>query len=131
MRISDWSSDVCSSDLVAYDHHDIDDGLRAGLLTVADLDSVPHVAAVFHDVRARYPEIEMPRLIHESMRRLIDITVRDILDETRRRLAAAAPRAGAEIRALAHPVLAFSDEVGEKARARTDYLFRQIYPPPP
>src|SRR3546814_880253 len=56
------------ADDVAYDHHDIDDGLRAGLLTVADLDSVPHVAAVFHDVRARYRSEEHTSELQSLMR---------------------------------------------------------------
>src|SRR5213080_713406 len=60
------------SDDIAYNNHDIDDGLRAGLFAVADLAEVPLVGPVFQRVAARYPGIEEPRLIHEAIRRVID-----------------------------------------------------------
>src|ERR1700736_1337589 len=71
------------SDDIAYNNHDLDDGLRAGLFTVADLADVPLVGPVFREVGARYPEIEEARLIHESIRRVIDRMVRNLIDETR------------------------------------------------
>src|ERR1700746_1770300 len=70
------------ADDIAYNNHDIDDGLRAGLFAVADLADVPLVGPVFHGVAARYPGIEEPRLIHESIRRLIDRMVGDLIGET-------------------------------------------------
>src|SRR5881275_209049 len=75
------------SDDIAYNNHDIDDGLRAGLFAVADLAAVPLVGPVFDEVGKRYPGVEESRLIHESIRRLIDLMVRDLVAETRRRLA--------------------------------------------
>src|SRR6266481_5194112 len=72
---------VALADDIAYNNHDIDDGLRAGLFPVADLADVPLVGPVFHDVASRYPGLEEPRLIHESIRRLIDRMVGDLISE--------------------------------------------------
>src|SRR5438067_3647659 len=76
------------SDDIAYNNHDIDDGLRAGLFAVADLAEVPLVGPVFDEVARHYPGLEESRLIHESIRRLIDLMVRDLFDEARQALAA-------------------------------------------
>ena len=88
------------ADDIAYNNHDIDDGLRAGLFAVADLADVPLVGPVFHDVASRYPGIEEPRLIHESIRRLIDRMVGDLIGETRQRLAESGPASADAVRAL-------------------------------
>src|SRR6202167_5605668 len=76
------------SDDIAYNNHDIDDGLRAQLFGVKDLADLPLVGPVFAEVAARHPGIEEPRLVHEAIRRLIDRMVNDLVDETRRRIAA-------------------------------------------
>src|SRR3954449_1890573 len=76
------------SDDIAYNNHDIDDGLRAGLFAVTDLAEVPLVGPVFDEVARRYPGIEEGRLIHEAIRRVIDFMVRDLIGETGRRLQA-------------------------------------------
>jgi dGTPase len=115
------------ADDIAYNNHDIDDGLRAGLFAVRDLDSVPLVGPVFREVAERYPGIEETRLIHESVRRLINHMVNDLLDETGRRLAAAAPGSADDIRALGHPVVAFSGAMRQNDRALKDFLFERMY----
>src|SRR5262249_17047248 len=79
------------SDDIAYNNHDLDDGLRAGLFTVGDLAEVPLVGPTVREVGARYPGIEEPRLIHETIRRVIGGMVGDLVAETRRRLAEAKP----------------------------------------
>src|SRR3954452_23379245 len=75
------------ADDIAYNNHDLDDGLRAGLFTVGDLADVPLVGPLFGDVAARYPGIEESRLVHEAIRRVIDSMVRNLIDATRGRLA--------------------------------------------
>src|SRR6266403_2244044 len=97
------------SDDIAYNNHDIDDGLRAGLFAVADLAEVPLVGPVFDEVAAHYPGLEESRLIHESIRRLIDRMVRDLVAETRRRLAESGVDSADEIRNLGRPIAAFSE----------------------
>ncbi len=81
------------SDDIAYNNHDIDDGLRAGLFTVEPLLDLPMVGEVFRAVMARYPKLETRRLIHELVRRLIARMIDDVLRETEKRLAALAPQA--------------------------------------
>jgi dGTPase len=115
------------ADDIAYNNHDIDDGLRAGLFAVADLADVPMVGPIFRSVAERYPGIEEPRLIHESIRRVIDHMVGDLIAETNARLAASGVRSAAEIRALKHPVAAFSDEMHNNDRALKQFLFERMY----
>jgi dGTPase len=115
------------ADDIAYNNHDIDDGLRAGLFTVEQLASLPLVGPVFDQVAARYPGIEPSRLIHEAVRRLIDLMVTDLLAETNRRLGAATPESAAALRALDAPVVAFSEPMRQNDRALRDFLFKHMY----
>ena len=115
------------ADDIAYNNHDIDDGLRAGLFAVEDLTAVPLAGPVFSEVAKRYPGLEWPRLVHESVRRMIDRMVTDLIAETRRGLEAARPRSVADIRALGRPVAAFSREMAENDRALKAFLFERMY----
>ncbi len=115
------------ADDIAYNNHDIDDGLRAGLFTVADLADVPLIGPVFHSVAARYPGIEEPRLIHESIRRVIDRMVGDLIAETRALLAESGVGSAAAVRALNLPVVAFSAEMRKNDRALKEFLFERMY----
>ncbi|HTZ36339.1 MAG TPA: deoxyguanosinetriphosphate triphosphohydrolase [Stellaceae bacterium] len=115
------------ADDIAYNNHDIDDGLRAGLFAVADLADVPLVGPVFREVRERYPGLEEPRLIHEAIRRMIDRMVRDMVAETRARLADAKPESADDIRALGRPVAAFSAAMRENDRALRRFLHERMY----
>ena len=115
------------ADDIAYDTHDLDDGLRAGVFMIADLDAVPHVADAFAEIRADYPDIEPTRAIHETVRELIGTMVVDVLEESVRRLEAAGAGSAAEVRALDHPIVAFSDTMGEKDRALKAFLFWHMY----
>jgi dGTPase len=115
------------ADDIAYNNHDIDDGLRAGLFAVADLADVPLVGPVFQSVEAHYPRLEEPRLIHESIRRLIDRMVSDLIGESRKRLRDSGARSADEVRALAVPVIAFSDEMRHNDRALKEFLFERMY----
>ena len=115
------------ADDIAYNNHDIDDGLRAGLFAVADLAEVPLVGPVFAEVAQRYPGIEEPRLIHESIRRMIDRMVRDMVAETRSRLADAALKSVDDIRALGRPVAAFSPAMRDNDRALKRFLHERMY----
>ncbi|MCP5368463.1 MAG: deoxyguanosinetriphosphate triphosphohydrolase [Hyphomicrobiales bacterium] len=115
------------ADDVAYNNHDIDDGLRAGLFTVADLDGLPLVGRVFAEVRKTYPGLDDSRLIHEAVRRIFGTMVGDLLAETESRLRDAAPRTPDDVRRLGAPVAAFSDGMRENERALKNFLFENMY----
>ena len=115
------------ADDIAYNNHDIDDGLRAGLFLVSDLTEVPLVGPVFGLVAAQYPGIEEPRLIHEAIRRLIDLMVGDLIVETRSRIAASTVDSAEAVRGLGSPVVAFSAEMRRNDRAFKDFLIERMY----
>ncbi|HUK60393.1 MAG TPA: deoxyguanosinetriphosphate triphosphohydrolase [Stellaceae bacterium] len=115
------------SDDIAYNNHDIDDGLRAGLFAVADLAGLPLVGPAFAEVAARHPGIEESRLIHEAIRRLIDRMVNDCIAETKARLAAAKIVQADDIRALGKPVVAFSADMRANDRALRTFLMERMY----
>lgn len=115
------------ADDIAYNNHDIDDGVRAGLFTLEDLYDLPVTGPLFAGLRREHPEVERRRLIHESIRRLIDLMVTDLLTESRRRLSALKPESAADLRAADRPVIAFSDEMTACDRALKDFLFTHMY----
>jgi len=115
------------ADDIAYNNHDIDDGLRAGLFAVADLAEVPLVGPVFAEVAARYPGLDESRLIHEAIRRVIDRMVRDLVAETRRRLVESRVKTVDEVRRLGEPVAAFSAEMRNHDRALKRFLHERMY----
>ena len=115
------------ADNIAYDNHDLDDGLRAGLFTVEDIAAVPLVGPIVARVRAMYPDLERPRLIHETIRRLIDAMVTDVLTETGRRLAALQPGSPAQIRLARGPVVAFGEAMAGEERGLRTFLMERMY----
>jgi dGTPase len=115
------------ADDIAYNTHDIDDGLRAALFPIEALREVPLAAAALDEVDALYPHVEARRRIHEAVRRIIDRMVRDLLGETRRRLAEAQPKSAAAIRALGRPVAAFSPAVEAAQKQVKAFLFAHMY----
>jgi dGTPase len=115
------------SDDIAYNNHDIDDGLRAGLFAIGDFAEVPLVGPIIREVSTRYPGLEEPRLIHETIRRVIDRMVGDLIGETGRRLASSGACRAADIRHLGAPVVAFSDDMSANDKALKAFLFERMY----
>ena len=115
------------SDDVAYNNHDIDDGLRAGLFTIDDIRHVDFVGRTFKEVEAAYPDLDFSRTVHEVVRRTIGMMVEDILTESRKRIADAKPTCADDIRALDAPVIAFSDEMAKNDRELKEFLFPNMY----
>jgi dGTPase len=115
------------SDDIAYNNHDIDDGLRAGLFTIKDLDDVPLVGPVFRDVATRHPGLDDARLIHESIRRVIDRMASDLVAETARRLGESRVKTAADIRHLGAPAVGFSETMRANDRALKAFLFERMY----
>ncbi len=115
------------ADDIAYNNHDIDDGLRADLFSIDDLHQVPHVDKVIRSVRERYPDLERPRLIHEVVRRLINGMVTGVLDESRHRIEGLRPQSVEDIRAAKGAVIAFSSAMSEADKCLKSFLFEHLY----
>lgn len=115
------------ADDIAYHTHDIDDGIRAGLFPMDDLAGLPLVGPAIRDVFDRHPGLDQPRLIHETMRRLIDAMVTDLLAETRRRVDDVRPASVDEVRALGRPLVGFSSEMSEANAVLKEFLFERMY----
>jgi dGTPase len=115
------------ADDIAYNNHDIDDGLRARLFTIDDLMALPLVGDVFRRVMDRYPGLETTRVIHEAVRELIGEMIGNLLEETRRRLAEAKPASAADIRAMDRPLVGFTDAMNEHNAALKAFLFERMY----
>ncbi|MCF6195615.1 MAG: dNTP triphosphohydrolase, partial [Emcibacter sp.] len=98
------------SDDVAYNNHDIADGIRAGLLTMEQLEELPLLRDIIRDVRDNYGALEDGREIHEVVRRLINRMVNDILTESKKRITALKPETVNDIRAADQSVISFSPE---------------------
>lgn len=131
LELSTWPSAEAQvaalSDDIAYNNHDIDDGLRAGLFTAADLAPVPLAGPIFAEVANSHPGLDAARLIHEAIRRMIDRMVSDAVAESRRRLGGSDAKSAAEIRALGRPVIGFSAAMREHERALRAFLFDNMY----
>jgi len=115
------------ADDIAYNNHDIQDGLRAGLFEISDLMDVPLAGEVFRDVMKQYPGIERDRVISEAVRRLIGVWIGDLVAEFGRRAAAAKPKSVDDVRALDHPLAAFSDDIAERQKPLRKFLFERMY----
>ena len=115
------------ADDIAYDAHDIDDGLRAGLFVIADLNDVPFVGDIVREINDRYPALDRDRVAHELMRRLITWMIEDVAAESQRRLQVAAPRSADEVRLAADPVIAFSAAMAEAEKGVKGFLFPHMY----
>ncbi len=115
------------SDDIAYNNHDIDDGLRAGLFQIGDLLEVPLVGPMFREVTSLYPGLEPARVTHEAIRRLINLMVEDLIGETSRRAATFQVHSVRDVRALGGPLAAFSDEVRTADKVLKDFLYENMY----
>jgi dGTPase len=115
------------ADDIAYNTHDIDDGLRAGLLTLEMLEAVPLVADILRAVRARYPALDESRTAHEFMRRQMTAMVEDVITESARRLAEAAPAGPADVRRAGRPTVAFSESMARTDREMKAFLTAHLY----
>jgi dGTPase len=115
------------SDDIAYNNHDIDDGLRAGLFTLTDICEVPLVGEAVERVRKTYPAIDEHRLIGETTRLLIDLMIRDVLEETGRRLALLKPQNVEAIRGHDKAVIGFSPDMAAADKRLKDFLFERMY----
>src|ERR1700720_3176708 len=115
------------ADDIAYDAHDIDDGLRAGLFSLGDLAAVALPGRIIRDIRAASPALDAARLVHEFVRRLIGLLIEDVVAETGRRLGALEPRSADDVRHAPSGVSGFSPAVAEADGAIKDFLETRMY----
>lgn len=115
------------ADDIAYNNHDIDDGITAGLFTLEDLLELPLVGDIFRSVQEDYPALDHRRTVLEGVRRLIGYWINDLLVESRSRVAEHKPKSAAAVRALDRPLIAFSDELERDQRALRAFLYERMY----
>ncbi|WP_374259469.1 deoxyguanosinetriphosphate triphosphohydrolase [Zoogloea sp.] len=114
------------ADEIAYNNHDVDDGLRSGLITLEQLDAVPVFVRNRKLVEARYPGLAGRRLIHETIRRMINLMAVDLIEQTRANIAAAAVTSLADVRA-APRLVAYSAELLPDLRVLKTFLRDNLY----
>ena len=115
------------ADDIAYDNHDIDDGLRAGLLTLDQLVAVPIVARSCEAACARFPEVPRDRLARELVRGQIGVMVNDLIDETRRRIAVSVVVDVADVRAAGEALAGFSATMQADERDLKRFMYANLY----
>lgn len=115
------------ADDVAYNNHDIDDGLRAGLFSLEDLAVVPMVRETLETISLDWPDISLPIKIHELVRRLIGRMTADILQHSRDNLAELAPRSPQDIRECGRMLIGFSPEMKAEVDTLREFLFANMY----
>ncbi|GAA5540631.1 MULTISPECIES: deoxyguanosinetriphosphate triphosphohydrolase [Brucella/Ochrobactrum group] len=115
------------ADDIAYNAHDIDDGLRAGLLTLDALDEVPLTKRLLDVVRGRYPNLDAVRTGHELVRRQITIMVEDVIAEAQRRLAVTQPQSLADIHNQSRSLVTFSPTMRDEEKVLKRFLFKNLY----
>ena len=118
------------ADDIAWDNHDIDDGLRAGLFTLEELLAVPLARRAWEEVRDRHPGIEEARLVPELVRDLIGRMVNDVLVETRRRVAEAGVDSVEAVRGAGRPLAGFSAAMAAEESALKAFLHARMYDAP-
>ncbi|WP_431821167.1 deoxyguanosinetriphosphate triphosphohydrolase [Burkholderia sp. F1] len=114
------------ADEIAYNNHDVDDGLRSGLVTIEQLAEVELWQRHYDEALAEFPHLEGRRLVHETVRRIINTLIVDLIDETTRNLARIAPASLDDVRA-APPIVAHSEAVAAQAAALKRFLFKNLY----
>jgi dGTPase len=115
------------SDDIAYNNHDLHDGLRAGLFTDDDITHLPLVGAAYAEVDDLYTNLDLTRRRHEALRRVFGLMVSDVVTTSRARLAESGAKSVEEIRHLGRPVIRFSDPLWTDLKQIRAFLFANMY----
>lgn len=115
------------ADDIAYNAHDIDDGLRAGLFRVEELADLPVAGDIVRDIAARYPALDAPRRGAELVRELISHLIKDVVTQTQGAITGARPRSVDDVRDLGRALVAFSPPMAEAEQAIKQFLFARMY----
>ncbi|HEU4838240.1 MAG TPA: deoxyguanosinetriphosphate triphosphohydrolase [Micavibrio sp.] len=115
------------ADDIAYNNHDVEDGLRAGMFSLEDLQKVELLKKVSAEIRRRYPDIAEHYLVQETIREMIGAMVQDVLAESRRRLQSIKAGSPDDIRMAKAAVVAFSSDMNERVEELRSFLFDRMY----
>jgi dGTPase len=115
------------SDDIAYDCHDLEDGLRAGLLDLTTLEAEPLTGGILAAIRSELPALEPARAMHELIRRMISLMIHDVLAQTSRRIEAAGVASADEARRAGAGLVGFSAELAGRELALKAFLFANLY----
>ena len=118
------------SDDIAYNHHDLHDGLRAKLFSTNDLAGLPILCRCFERVDDLYPGLDRYRRRHEALRRFFGVLVEDVIEVARQSLARLAPRTSDDIRNAGFQIILFSDALHQDLKVVRDFLFDRMYRAP-
>ena len=114
------------ADEIAYNNHDIDDGLRSGLLTMAQMEEVELFARLRHQVEAQYPGLPGRRALYETIRLMITAMTADLVETSAERLREAAPQSIDDVR-QGPPLIRFSDKMRAETTALKRFLYANLY----
>ena len=114
------------ADEIAYNNHDVDDGLRSGLITLEQLEAVPLVATQLNEVRQAYPDLPERRVVHETVRRMINTLVSDLIRQSEHNISKQSPVTLEDVRSAA-AMIAYSPEMNEQQRALKNFLRTHLY----
>ena len=115
------------ADEIAYNNHDVDDGLRSGLLSVEALRDITLFARQYQEVERRYPQLASRRKIHETIRRMINHVVTDLIEASRRRLVESGVASVEEVRNHPGPLIDYSPAVREETQSLKRFLRQHLY----
>lgn len=115
------------ADDIAYDNHDIDDGLRAGVLRLEELLEQPFVDRHWGAIDGRHPRLDLDRRLKALVRDQIGTMVGDLISETQRRVAETGVQTIGDVRAAGSPLVGFSDELAGEERALKQFLYHRLY----
>ena len=115
------------ADAIAYNNHDVDDGIRAGLISLEQLREQDLVGRAYDDVRARYPSLDDRRLVYEIIRHMIDTVVTDLIEQTRCNIDEASPASIDDVRKAGKQLVAMSDPVFDQHLSLKKFLNQHLY----
>ncbi len=115
------------ADDIAYNNHDVDDGVQAGLITLAELADIPIIGPILAEVRHDWPGIDERMLRIEAVRRMIGVMIDDVLNETMRRIEADGVRSAEDVRTANRALVAFSPALHADLAILRRFLFERMY----
>jgi dGTPase len=115
------------SDDIAYNAHDVDDGLRAKLFNIIDLGDIPLAGQALGEVLTAYPDLDSNRVIHETVRRLISAMVADVLAEGHKNISKSHVKSSDAVRELGRPLVQFSAQMRENNKVLQGFLTQKMY----